>query len=141
MTLIATSGFIVQPDRLSKWLKHEYALDLCRELGVLAPGEGDPRTVVSGQVLGAVPTDDGTGVEIDVYVALDPAGVDGSEVAAGVAIHDATAGDGVAGQVLVLNGGPSSVDPVHLIWPDGITASQKAKAIRELRDIGIRAAP
>lgn len=229
MSLVASTGPFVQPLRLSTWLKHEYALDLCREDAELLAGSGGVRSVVSGQVLGVVPTGaqtvtvtakagnvgngaiasatadakvpdgrwevliievganagkfevrnpkgklDGSGTVgtayigginftwaddatdmgagdayfIDLayapgeaYLALDLTATDGSQYAAAIAIHDASAADGVAGRVLILNGGPSAVDPVGLTWPADITASQKAKALRELRDVGIRATP
>jgi|GEM_PF-1040787 len=229
MSLVASTGPFVQPKRLSSWLKHEYALDLCREDAELAAGAGSDRKVVSGQVLGAVATGaqtvtvtakagntgngaiasatadpkvpegrwevliieaaanagkfevrnprgklDGSGnvgaayngginftwadgatdmaagdayfIDLtyapgEAYVGLDLTATDGSQVAAAIAINDATAPDGVAARVLILNGGPSGVDPINLTWPDGITASRKAKALRELRAIGIRATP
>lgn len=229
MSLVASTGPFVQPRRLSSWLKHEYALDLCREDAELLAGSGAVRSVVSGQVLAAVVTGaqtvtvtakagntgngaiasatadakvpegrwevliidaaanagkfevrnpkgklDGSGTVgapyngginftwadgatdmaagdayfIDVvyapgeaYVALDLAATDGAQTAAAIAVYDATAPDGAAARVVVLNAGPASVDPNGLTWPDGITATQKAKALRELRGLGIRATP
>lgn len=56
MSLIASTGPFHQPARLTKWLKHEYSIDFCREDAVLLAGDGDPRAVVSGEVLGLIPT-------------------------------------------------------------------------------------
>lgn len=229
MSLVASTGPFHQPARLTKWLKHEYSVDFCREDATLLAGDGEARTVESGQVLAIVPTgeqtvtpsakagntgngaiaaatadagalkgrwivtiiegaadagafvvknpkgkQDGTGnvgaaydggvnftwadgatdmvagdvYYIDVayaageaYVALDPAGADGSEKAAAIAVNAASAPDGEDARVLVINAGPTMVDLNELVWPDGITAAQKAVAVAELRKLGIRQVP
>lgn len=60
MPLIASTGPFTQPLRLSDWLKHEYSIDYCRRSGVLLAGDGAVRSVVSGEVLGEVPTGSAT---------------------------------------------------------------------------------
>lgn len=228
--LIASTGPFTQPKRLSDWLKHEYSVDYCRSSRTLLAGSGSARTVVSGQVLGAIQAgaatvtvsakadntagigviasatadakamrgqwqvvilepaadagrfevrnpknktvgagDVGTAfngdvnftwadgatdvkpgdvfyIEVDyaaaeTFVGLDLAGTDGSQNAAAIAIADAEAPDGQDGNVLVLDGGPAIVEAINLVWPDGITAAQKKKALDQLRALGIRQAP
>lgn len=133
MSLVASTGPFVQPKRLSAWLKHEYALDLCRTPGVLASDAAADRKVVSGEVLGALTAG-------GAFTPLDPSASTGAQIAAGIAIHDTTAPKGQDVPILVLDGGPSQVLPIELTWPAGITAAQRAKALRDLRAIGIRAA-
>ncbi len=77
----------------------------------------------------------------EAFVELNLSGTDGSQIAAGIAVKAATAPDGVDGRVLVLDSGPAIVEVDELVWPAGITAAQKLKAVAELRALGIRRAP
>lgn len=77
----------------------------------------------------------------EAYLGLDLTGADGSQIAAGIAIHHNAAADGIDGRVLVLNGGPAIVEISELTWPEGITAAQKLLAVSQLRALGIKAAP
>lgn len=116
-------------------------------------GSGDVGTAYNGGINftwadGATDVTAGDAYFIDVayaageaYVALNPTARDGSQTASAIAINDATAPDGVDARVLVLNGGPSTVEVDGLVWPAGITASQKLVAIADLRRIGIKRAP
>lgn len=75
------------------------------------------------------------GESIPKYEALDLAGTDGSQIAAGIlyAAKTATAG-GVDAVVLVRDG---EVNGDLLTWPAGITADQKAVAKAQLADLNI----
>lgn len=70
-------------------------------------------------------------------VPLDPAAVDGSQVAAGimVAAVDATSADKPG----VIINGDALVATDNLVWPAEISAGDKATAIAQLADIGIKA--
>ena len=66
---------------------------------------------------------------------LNPAGADGSEVAAGIMIGacDASAAD-TEGAAIVRD---AMIDPDNLVWPAGITAGEKTQALAELDAVGI----
>lgn len=68
-------------------------------------------------------------------VALDPDAVDGSNRAAGIMVGavDATSA-ATKGAAIVRD---AMIDPVNLVWPDGITAGEKLAALAELADLGI----
>jgi hypothetical protein len=68
-------------------------------------------------------------------VALDPAAEDGSEAAAGIMIGavDASLAD-KPGVAIVRE---AMIASANLVWPDGITAGEKAIAIAELEALGI----
>lgn len=91
-------------------------------------------TIASGQnlALGAVV---GMITASGKYAVLDPAGIDGTEAAAGVAIeaYDASTAD-TAGVIIARD---AIVDPSALAWPAGATAPQKAAALAELDALGI----
>ncbi|MBF0423087.1 MAG: head decoration protein [Magnetococcales bacterium] len=67
--------------------------------------------------------------------ALDPTANDGTEIAAGVLIQavDATAADAL-GVVVVRH---AIVSGIALVWPDGITSSQKNTALTHLKVFGV----
>lgn len=71
------------------------------------------------------------------FKALDLAAVDGAAVAAGVAVYGVTTDGTTKQKVAALVRGPAQVRDADLIWPDGITAVQKAAAINQLAAIGI----
>ena len=81
------------------------------------------RTLEAGTVLGKV-TASGK------YRDLDPAGSDGSEVAAAI-LHDAadaSAGDGSAVAIVRV----AEINAAEIFWPDGITDNQKQTALGQL---------
>ena len=95
----------------------------------------DTVTVVMGEVTGQI-TANGN------HVPLNPAAVDGSEVAAGVAITEKTTAAGT-GEVFVFTRHallsdfqPGTTEPA-VVWPDGISAGEKAIAIDQLKSIGV----
>lgn len=69
------------------------------------------------------------------YTQLAPAAVDGSQVAAAIILNDvdATAGD-VSAEFI---GRDANVVSTQLVWPDGITAEQKATALAQLKALSI----
>lgn len=71
------------------------------------------------------------------YVPLDPAAVNGSQVAAGIMVDavDATSADALG----VIINGDSLVATDNLVWPAEISAGDKATAIAQLAAIGIKA--
>lgn len=227
MSLVGSTSFIEQPDRLSKWLKYEVNPDFTRRSKTLLAGSGSARAVLSGQVLGAdvrgaqtvtvgTTVGAGTGVltlanpkaiadaepgvwqirfvgkasdagkaqlispsgkqkgkitvgvafDLDIKGTVSDSGTDWDEgdyipvtvsyasqekVAGydqdstlgyadfgGIAIYDATAADGVDGNVLVIDTGPALVDLDNLIWPDDITTDEKAVVTAAMIAAGIR---
>lgn len=64
------------------------------------------------------------------YVQLDPAGADGSEVAAGVLARAVDASSAAASGVVFSR--IAEVNEHKLVWPDAITSGQKATAVGEL---------
>jgi len=71
------------------------------------------------------------------YVQLDLTGTDGRQFAAGICLFDATAADGVDGDMQIEKRGPSIVRSEELVWPAGITAAQKAQQVLLLAALGI----
>lgn len=98
--------------------------DRSRDEATLASGNNLPAGAVLGQV-----TADGK------YTELDPAGVDGSEVAAGVlyAPVDATSADAAC----VVNTRDAELSASALTWPSGITGGEQDQATAELQSAGI----
>ncbi len=73
----------------------------------------------------------------DKWLQLDAAGTLGEQVAAGVLLDDITAPDGAdnkGGAVVVRD---AEVNAAELVWPAGISAANKAKAVAELAALGI----
>jgi len=68
--------------------------------------------------------------------ALDLTAVDGSQRAVGITCGAYDATDAVIAGVIIARG-PAMVNPDMLIWPDGITADQRAGALAELNTLGI----
>lgn len=66
-----------------------------------------------------------------VYPVLNPAGTDGSEVAAAIALYGATTGVGVTAKITGITY-HQEVNGAVLEWPAGISATQKADAIQAL---------
>jgi hypothetical protein len=91
-------------------------------------------TVLSGETLEAAAVL-GKVTASGKYKALDPAAVDGSEVAAGVLYDavDASAADaeGVAIERL------AEVNAAELVWPDGISGGEQTTALGELTALNI----
>jgi len=86
------------------------------------------RTLKPGTVLGKVTTS-------GKYRDLDPAGSDGSEVAAAILYDaaDASAGDVKAVAIVRL----AEVNAAEITWPDGITDNQKQTALGQLASANI----
>lgn len=68
-------------------------------------------------------------------VPLNLAAVDGSQYAVAVSLQERAVS--ASDQPLLSVPRGAMVDPDELIWPDGITATQKATALRQLRERGI----
>ncbi|MBU1418340.1 MAG: head decoration protein [Proteobacteria bacterium] len=115
---------LIQPNTLGDGIRWEHSGTYSREKVTAASGQNLALLEVVGKV-----TADGK------VVALDPAAVDGSEVAAGimVAACDASTAD-KAGAAIVRD---AMIDPVNLVWPAAITTPQKTQALAELKDLGI----
>lgn len=115
-----------EPNYLGDAIKWEESNMYSRRKITVASGN----SVVMLEVMGKL-TADGK------YVPLAPAAADGSEVAAGIMIGavDASAAD-AEGVILESD---SLVAMDNLVWPDGITAPQKATAIAELEALGVKA--
>lgn len=92
------------------------------EAGTLGAG-----TLSSGTVVGKITA---TGR----YVQLAPAASDGSEVAAALLLGGLDAAAGDENGVFVVHG--EALD-AFLVWPDGITAAEKAAARAQLKAAGI----
>ena len=113
-----------EPNRLGDWLKFEEDNLYSR----------DKITVVSGQNLT-------TGTVVGILTAsgkvtqLNPAGADGSEVAAGVLVADVDASAGDRPGVIIAR--HAICADKGLVWPNGITGPQKTTAISQLKDRGI----
>ena len=88
----------------------------------------DGSTCELGEVLGEL-TANGD------HVPLNPAAGDGSEVAKSVAVTEKTNSSGAAYVYVVAR--HAIVNDPHLVWPDGITANEKAAAIAQLKAEGI----
>jgi hypothetical protein len=72
-----------------------------------------------------------------VFVPLNPAATDGSQIPAGISCHNVVANASVS-PVFCLFDGPGEVRGSDLIWPGSITAAQKAEAVEGLRRLGIK---
>lgn len=112
-------------------IKWEANTEYCRECDTILAGSGAARSLTIGMVIAKV-TASGK------LVQLDQDGVDGSEVAIGIAINDAAAADGadavdaclyVARQALAKSDG--------LVWPADITVPEQTTALAELEALGI----
>lgn len=119
---------VPRPRQLSEVVKVELHPEWSRDSGTVLAGEA----VDLGQVLACITA---AGATKGKLVVLDPAGVDGSEVAIGVsqAIVEAGASDvpvvfSARGTVVALSG---------LRWPAGITDADKAEALGQLAALGI----
>ena len=71
------------------------------------------------------------------YVALNLAATDGSQFVKAIAGHRVIA-SATAVQTTTVFNGPGEVRGSDLIWPAGITVSQKAEAVQQLRALGIK---
>ncbi len=111
---------------ISDAVKWEANPNYCRSNVTIASGSNIQLLEVVGQVTA-------TGK----YEPLDPAAGTGVETAAGVSLLavDASAADKVG---LILNG-DSMVDMDALIFPDAISAGDKATAITQLKAINVKA--
>src|ERR687892_1813122 len=91
-------------------------------------------TVLTGQTLEAAAVL-GKVTASGKHKALDPAAVDGSEVAAGILYDavDASAADAEGVAIARL----AEVNAAELVWPDGITAPQQTTALGELAVLNI----
>ena len=94
----------------------------------------DTMTVLSGEILDAAAVL-GKGTASGKYKALDPAAVDGSEVAAGILYDavDASAADAEGVAIVRL----AEVNAAELVWPEGITAPEQTTALAELAALNI----
>ena len=92
----------------------------------------DTITVAAGQnlLLGTV-----LGMLGSKAVALSPAATDGSEKAIGILIDDVDATAADSESVMVSRN--ATVSDRYVIWPTGITATQKSAAIAELNVLGV----
>ena len=111
-----------------------------RYAGELIVSEGNGRIsretiiVLSGQTLqpGAVL---GKVTASGKYKALEPAAVDGSEVAAGILYDRVDASDGDAEGVAIVR--LAEVNAAELVWPDGISSGEQSAALDELAALSI----
>jgi hypothetical protein len=119
-------GSTEQPKQLTDVLAFEEDQRFSRKLITVLENE----VLVLGQVLGKVAAS-------GKYVALNPEAdpEDGSETAAGVLLKDVDAtGADKEGLALVRHG---IVKARGLVWPEGISSSDKADAIAQLAEVGI----
>jgi len=79
------------------------------------------------------------GIEQDdyEYSALDLTKTGDFAKAAGVAVYGAVTGAGETAKIAAIVRGPCEVRGADLTWPAGITAVQKAEAVRQLEALGI----
>jgi Bacteriophage lambda head decoration protein D len=111
-----------------------------RYAGEFLVSEGNGRisretiTVLSGETLQAAAVL-GKITASGKYKALDPAAVDGSEVAAGILYGavDASAADTEGVAVVRL----AEVNAAELVWPDGISGGEQTTALGELAALSI----
>lgn len=76
-------------------------------------------------------------VSVKKYVALDITKTDGSQIASAVALFKGKAPDGTDDAIASLARGPAAVRAGGLVWPAGITDTQKSIATAQLADVGI----
>ena len=115
-------------------------LSECRYAGEFIVSEGNGRisretiTVLSGETLQAAAVLGRVTVS-GKYKALDPAAVDGSEVATGILYDavDASAADTEGVAIVRL----AEVNAAELVWPDGITGPEQTTALGELAALNI----
>jgi len=116
---------IIQPQNLGDLLKYE------------APNlySRDQETVAAAQnlTLGTVVGRETTTAKLKV---LDPAATDGSEIAIGVLANDIDA-TLIDREDAILIARHAIVARGELVWPTGITASQKRDAIHQLATAGV----
>jgi hypothetical protein len=111
-----------------------------RYAGEFLVSEGNGRisreivTVLSGETLQAAAVL-GKVTASSKYKVLDPAAVDGSEVAAGILYDavDASAADAEGVAIVRM----AEVNAAELVWPDGITAPEQTTALGELATLNI----
>lgn len=117
---------LTSPTREFQWLIMETPAMHCREEVTLLNVAST--VLASGRVLGKV-TASGK------YVLLNPAAVDGSEVAAGILLHetDVSAADV---QAAIFRRGPLDVRSADLDW-GSMTTGEIATAVGELETLGI----
>jgi hypothetical protein len=106
---------------LSDLLKYEEENRYSRDTITVAAGQN----LVIGNVLGMVN---------GKAVALDPSATDGSEKAVGVLIQDVTAT--VDTESVMVSRNVLLSEP-YVVWPAGLTTSQKLAAVAELNYLGI----
>ncbi len=116
---------LTESQNLGDLLKYEAPNLYSRESVTVAAGQN----LLLGSVLGQAAVD-------GKFHALNPTATDGTEVAAGVLANDTDAtlidrDDAllIARHAIVARGA--------LIWPEGITATQKAVAVAQLKALGI----
>lgn len=109
-------------------VKHEYAREhgFCREAVTVNVAGGVELSV--GSVLGVV---------AGKYVPRNPAGTDGSEVAAAIVAENKTVGDAVDVSVAVLVRGPSIVAKQGLVFDVAHNAGEIDTAVAEIESLGI----
>lgn len=113
-----------QPNTLGDGIRWEHSGDYSREKVTAASGQNLALLEVIGKV-----TADGS------VVALNPAAIDGSEVAAGIMIGACDASTAATKGAAIVR--DAMIDPDNLVWPAGITAPQTTQALAELNDLGI----
>lgn len=125
--------------RLGNIIQHEYGVEIghCRETVTVNDAAGG--AYVIGQVLGKVTA---TGK----YTVLNPAATDGSENFAGIFIGQdgqldpdhITVAAATDTPVVVLWRGPVGVGKKYLLWPAGITDTQKTAAYAQMEAVGFK---
>lgn len=111
--------------RDAEWLISEANYWRSRDEVVIAASQ----TLVTGAVLGRVTAN-------DEFVELNPAAVDGSEVAAAILIHPATTAAGETVKRAVVARDAEVVDDL-LVFAAGVDATERAAAVAELAALGI----
>jgi hypothetical protein len=71
------------------------------------------------------------------YAVLNPTATDGTQIAAAIAIYGVTTDGSNTASIAILTN-DAEVMGLTLTWPAGITAVQKATAIMQLRQLGIK---
>ena len=124
-----TSSVAAESRHPSAFIAYEGSGWFSRETLAVAPNQ----TLAAGQVVGKVRRESGA----DEVVALNLSGTDGSQIAAGILVYPITT-DGSTTQEVAVLVRHSEVRASHLTWPVGITAAQKAAAVKQLRAAGIQ---
>lgn len=115
---------MTESNYLGDWLKFEEDNLYSRDQVTVASGQN----LKSGTVVGIL-TASGKVTQ------LNPAGTDGSEVAAGVLLGDVDASAGDRPGVIIARHALCS--DKGLVWPAGITGAQKNTALGQLKALGI----